>query len=210
MSSVLFGSTCRTMTVYIKRKHLSPTWGARMDAEKLRFVTSFIEYPEETALTEYKSAVCFELRSDFGAKLVKHIFGQANVGGGYIVIGFQEDANGKLRPDPALIEEVSRSYETTRLSQSVDAILGGGQRIELLVHKISFNGKVYPVISVQGFKTSPYFCGRDYVAADGTTILKQGAVYVRDEVAKTVVISLGRTAGIRFLNMQSPSSMKTS
>jgi hypothetical protein len=160
-----------------------------MDAEKLRFVTTFIEYPEETALTEYKSAVGFESRSDFGAKLVKHILGQANVGGGYIVIGFQEDANGKLRPDSALTEEVSRSYETTRLSQSVDAVLGGGQRIELLVHKISLNGKVYPVISIQGFKASPYFCGRDYVGTNGTPILKQGAVYVRDAAAKTVVIA---------------------
>lgn len=51
-----------------------------MDAEKLRFVTSLLEYPEETALTEYKSAVGFDAKSEFGAKLIKHIFGLANAG----------------------------------------------------------------------------------------------------------------------------------
>jgi hypothetical protein len=102
-----------------------------VDSEKLKFVTSLVEYPEETALAEYKRAIAFESKSEFGAKLIKHVLGHANTGGGYIVIGFQEDVHGKLIPDDSLTEEISRSYETTRLSQSVDSALAPGQRIEL-------------------------------------------------------------------------------
>jgi len=134
-----------------------------MDSEKLKFVSSLLEYPEETAVTEYKSAIAFDSKAEFGAKLVKHILGQANTGGGYIVIGFQEDRNGKLLADPALTEDVSRSYETTRLSQSVDSFLSPGQRIELQVHKVPFDGRIYPVISVQAFNESPYFCGKEFL-----------------------------------------------
>jgi hypothetical protein len=157
-----------------------------VDADKLKFVTSLIEYPEETALAEYKSAVLFDAKSEFGVKLIKHILGLANTGGGYIVIGFQEDSNGKLAPDPDLTEEISRSYETTRLSQSVDSALAPGQRIELQVHKVS-SGKVYPVVSVQGFRGTPFFCGKESPSPPAKPILKEGAIYIRDVAAKTVL-----------------------
>jgi len=160
-----------------------------MDLEKLKFITSLLEYPEETAVTEYKSAILFDSKSEFGAKLIKHILGLSNTGGGYIVIGFQEDKNGKLLADPALTEEVSRSYETTRLSQSVDSFLSPGQRIELQVHKVPFGGRVYPVVSVQGFSGSPYFCGKEFLSTTTKPVLREGTIYVRDVAAKTVVIA---------------------
>lgn len=159
-----------------------------MESEKLKLLLSWVEYPEETALTEYKAAIKFDPRSEFGAKLVKHILGQANAGGGYIVIGFVEEASGKLHSDPKLSTEISRSYETTRLCQSVDKYLRG-QRIELQVHKVSHRGRDYPIISVQGFRETPFFCAKDGLSADKKHILKEGAVYVRDRAAKTVVVA---------------------
>src|SRR5712692_7950484 len=158
-----------------------------MEENRLRFLQSLVEYPEETALAEYKAAVEFDSNSSFGAKLVKHILGQANAGGGYIIVGCSEDAHARLQHDPALNETIAGSYETTRLCQSVDSFLARGQRIDLQVHKIEFRGRVYPVISTQGFTVSPFSCGRDFVGPDGRPILKEGAVYVRDRAAKTVV-----------------------
>lgn len=160
-----------------------------MDAEKLTFLTTLVQYPEETATAEYKSGIAFDPTDDFGAKLMKHILGQANAGGGYIIVGFKEKTSGKLVPDPAMDASVSRSYETTRLSQSVDKYLASGQRIELQVHKIEANSIVYPVISIQGFADSPLFCGRDFKGQDGKAILKEGAIYIRDVAAKTVIIA---------------------
>lgn len=160
-----------------------------MDAEKLTFLNTLVEYPEETATAEYKSGIAFNSQDDFGAKVVKHILGQANAGGGYIIIGFKEGKSGKLAPDPAMDEAVSRSYETTRLSQAVDKHLASGQRIKLQVHKIELQSIVFPVISVQGFDDSPLFCGRDFKGSDGKLILKEGAIYIRDVAAKTVIIA---------------------
>lgn len=159
-----------------------------MDDDKFRFLESLVRNPEETGTVEYKSALCFDPKSDFGVKVVKHILAHANGGGGYVVIGCAEDAHGKLRHDPDLNEQIAKSYETTRLCQSVDSYLAGGQRIELLVHKISYEGKVYPIVSVQGFKGSPLFCGKDFLGKDGKLILKEGAVYIRDHAAKTVTL----------------------
>ncbi len=158
-----------------------------MDSEKFDFLMTLLQYPQETATAEYKSGIAFDPSDDFSVKLIKHIMGQANAGGGYIIIGFREDANGKLAPDPGTGASVSGSYETTRLSQSVDRFLVAGQRIELQVHKIEFNSITYPVISVQSFDDSPLFCGRDFNGRDGKPILKAGAIYVRDLAAKTVI-----------------------
>ena len=160
-----------------------------MDADKLAFLTTLVQYPEETAAAEYKSGIAFNPTSEFGAKLIKHVLGQANAGGGYVIIGFKEEPSGKLIPDPEMNVSVSGSYETTRLSQSVDSYLGSGQRIELQVHKVEANTNVYPVISVQGFGDSPLFCGRDFKGSDGRLILKEGAIYIRDVAARTVIIA---------------------
>jgi len=94
-----------------------------------------------------------------------------------------------LTADVALDQGIARSYETTRLCQSVDSFLSAGQRIELQVHKVELNGKVYPIISIQGFKEGPLFCGRDFTGKDGKLILKEGAVYIRDSAARTVVMA---------------------
>ena len=160
-----------------------------MDESKSKFLKSLVEYPEETAQAEYKGAIAFDSKSDFEAKLVKHILGQSNAGGGYIIVGFREDGHGGLTPDPALDESVARSYETTRLCQSVDSYVSSGQRIELQVHKVEFQQKMYPIVSVQGFKESPLFCCKDFAGKDGKLILKEGAIYIRDAAAKTVSIA---------------------
>jgi hypothetical protein len=160
-----------------------------MNADKLKFLTALLEYPEETAVAEYKSAVVFDSKAEFAAKLIKHIFGMANTGGGHIIIGFREDSNRNLIPDSNITDLVCRSFETTSLSQSVDSFLARGQRIELQVHKIQRGEQTYPVIAVQGFKESPYFCGKDYLGSSSKRILQEGAIYVRDLSAKTVVVA---------------------
>jgi predicted HTH transcriptional regulator len=131
-----------------------------MDEAKSKFLKALIEYPEETAEAEYKSAMTFDSKSEFGTKLVKHILGQSNAGGGDIIIGFREDDHGGLIPDPALDESVARSYETTRLRQSVDSYIGGGQRSELQVHKIEFDQRCIRLSRFKASGRARYFATR--------------------------------------------------
>jgi hypothetical protein len=160
-----------------------------MNEEKLRYLESLVRHPEETAMAEYKRALPFDPRTDFGAKLIKHIQGHANAGGGYLIIGFLEDAHKKLQHDPKLGEAVAKSYETTTMCQSVGRYLARGQRIELQVHKVTHEGQVYPIISVIGFRDNPYFCAKDFTGQDGKLILKEGDIYIRDVAAKTVRVA---------------------
>src|ERR1700722_16893960 len=138
-----------------------------MDAEKLAYLKTLVQFPEETSTAEYKSGVAFEPKNEFGAKLIKHILGQANAGGGYIVLGLREGTSGKLEPDLTTDPTVSKSYETTKLSQCVDKYLADGQRIEPVVHKAEVNAITFPVISIQGFSDIPFFCSRDFNGSDG-------------------------------------------
>jgi hypothetical protein len=39
--------------------------GSVMDLEKQKFILTLLEYPEETAVAEYKSAIAFDPKSDF-------------------------------------------------------------------------------------------------------------------------------------------------
>ena len=92
-----------------------------------------LEYPAEAKDTDYKAAVKFDEKTDFAAKLVKHILGFANSGVGYIIIGYKEQPDRSLAPDPNITDEILASYEVTRLCQHVEKYLVGQDRIEIKV-----------------------------------------------------------------------------
>lgn len=155
-----------------------------------RYLVSLLQTPVESDKTDYKSAVSFNEREDFSLKLVKHILGFANSGGGHIVIGFKEDSvDGSLKIDQGLVDDVVRSYEVTRLSSYINSILGNQDRIDLTISKIDFNGKIFPIIYIASFKRRPYFCKRDLSLSNGTLVLEEGAIYIRVPGAQTVKVA---------------------
>lgn len=154
------------------------------------YLNAKLEYPAEAKDTDYKSAVKFDERTDFAAKLVKHILGFANSGGGYIIIGFKEKPDKSLEPDPAITDEIIiASYEVTRLCQHVEKYLVGQDRIKIEVYKKPFQGATYPIISIGRFPEHPFVCTKDYISeSTGETILESGEVYIRTEGARTLTV----------------------
>lgn len=147
-----------------------------------------LEHPAESKDVDYKSAVKFESGTDFAAKLVKHILVFANSGVGYIVIGYKEQTDGSLAPDPAITDEIVASYEVTRLCQYVETYLVGQDRIGIKIYKEEFARIKYPIIKITGFQEYPFFCTEDYNSPEtGEAILKEGRVYIRTEGARTLV-----------------------
>jgi len=148
-----------------------------------------LDYPVETKDTDYKSAVKFDEQTDFAAKLVKHILGFANSGGGYIIIGFKEKPDKSLEPDSALTDEITASYEVTRLCQHVEKYLIGQDRIKIEVYKQPSERATYPIISIGRFPEYPFVCTKDYTSSStGETILESGHIYIRTEGARTLTV----------------------
>ena len=149
-----------------------------------------LDYPAEAKDTEYKSAVKFDEQTDFAAKLVKHVLGFANSGGGLIIIGFRERPDKSHEPDPAITDEITASYEVTRLCQHVEKYLIGQDRIKITIYKEpSSEGVIYPIISIGRFPEYPFVCTKDYVSqVSGEGILESGQIYIRTEGARTLIV----------------------
>lgn len=149
-----------------------------------------LDYPAEEKDPEYKSAVKFDEQTDFAAKLVKHVLGFANSGGGLIIIGFREKPDKSHEPDPAITDEITASYEVTRLCQHVEKYLTGQDRIKVTVYKeASSKGVIYPIISIGRFPEYPFVCTKDYVSpVTGEVILESGQIYIRTEGARTLTV----------------------
>ena len=149
------------------------------------FRKSLLTSPGERQDVEYKSAIRFDDNSAFGLRLVKHILGMANTGGGCIVVGYSDDT---LRVDHNHSEEIATTYDTTRLSASVDKHLHGDQRIQLTVF-MEIHPKTqlpHPIIEVQGFERTPFICRSTKAASDSNQpILQTGKVYIRRPGAAT-------------------------
>ena len=137
---------------------------------------------------EYKASVKFDPESDFGLKLVKHILGMANIGGGWIVIGHED---GSLRPDPKHTNEVTDTYDPTKLTAAVKSVVAPGQPVRLVVHR-ERNPRtrlVYPIIRVEGFERIPFICRSTKPnKPNQKPILQQHKVYVRTWGAETTEI----------------------
>ena len=149
------------------------------------FRRSLLTSPGERQDVEYKSAIPFGDNTAFGLRLVKHILGMANVGGGWIVIGYSDDT---LQPDHYHSQEVAATYDTTRLSAVVDKHIHGDQRIRLTVY-MEIHPKTqlsHPIIQVQGFERTPFICRSTKVLPDSNQpILQTGKVYIRRPGAAT-------------------------
>jgi len=157
--------------------------------EDSRYLTKLLLYPVESKEVDYKSAVKFEKGKDFAAKLVKHILAFANSGGGYLIIGYKEQADGSLAPDPGITEKIVASYDTTRLCQYINTYLSGQGRIKIIIFKVEFAGIKYPIIRIYRFQECPFVCtkGCDSSESGGGAILKKNKVYIRTDEAKTCV-----------------------
>jgi predicted HTH transcriptional regulator len=157
--------------------------------EDTRYIEGLLESPVESKYAEYKAAKKFNEGTEFAAKLVKHILGFANSGGGHLIIGYKEQPDGSLAPDPQMTEEIASSYEVTRLCQYVERFLGEQDRIKIKIYKKDFGGTVYPIIYIGRFRQYPCVCTKDYIhTSTQASILKRGQTYIRTEGARTLIV----------------------
>lgn len=153
---------------------------------------NLLKYPNESKAVDYKSSEILSKDNPFTYKLIKHIIGFANSGGGHIVIGYREDDKKIPVADPAISDDIINSYDVSTLAQMVESFVGTHNKIDLKIYKVENpdNKKTYPIIRVNGFDKNPYFCVKDYM--DPTTsksILKKDSLYTRIASARTIELA---------------------
>ncbi|HEY32311.1 MAG TPA: hypothetical protein G4O10_04325 [Dehalococcoidia bacterium] len=160
----------------------------RLQWEDSGYLKEILECTTECKEVEYKSAVKFDKGTDFTAKLVKHVLGYANSGGGHIVIGYAEQSDKSYAPDPGLTEEIVASYEQTKFCNHMRKYLRGQDRVKVKIYKKEYAGIKYPIIRVYPFQEHPFVCTDDWESQSkkGDFILTKGDVYIRTESAETI------------------------
>jgi len=160
-------------------------------ANAAAFRQRLLTHPGERQDVDYKSSVAFATDDSFSLKLIRHIQGMANAGGGWLVIGFVQTGDQNWVPDPTHTNGICSSYDPTRLTQQVDSSLMRGQRIRLTVHLEVHpsSGLQHPVIQVDGFERLPCIC-RTTKPDTGEPILRQGMVYLRRPGAETAPVPI--------------------
>lgn len=159
-------------------------------ADAAAFRQRLLTHPGERQDVDYKSSVAFGSDDSFSLKLIRHIQGMANAGGGWLVIGFLQTSEQNWGPDPAHTNGICSSYDPTLLTQQVDSSLMRGQRVRLIIHfeVHPSTGLQYPIIQVDGFERLPCIC-RTHKPDTGEPILRQGMVYLRRPGAETAPVS---------------------
>lgn len=152
---------------------------------------TFLTFPVEESTVEYKEGIALKQNDSFTLKLIKHIIGMCNAGGGFIVIGYGENEFKQLQPS-IMNEAICVTYDSSTLAQMVEKYTIGTDKMDFKVHKDAHpeTGIVYPIIEIEGFKKRPFFCkstAKDSVT--GKEILVEGALYLRIPSARTTKIA---------------------
>ena len=129
-----------------------------------------VEYPGESLSAEYKDWL--DLTSAHGrATLAKHAIALANHGGGYIILGFSEQAEHLVSHEkPAGLPEITQDAVNAAVRRYVDPEF----QCQLRLITRSDTGVSHPVIAVPGDFTAPVMARRD---ADG--VMHQHRAYIR-------------------------------
>ena len=137
-------------------------------AEASAFRQRLLSSPGERQEVDYKSSVAFSSDDAFSLKLIRHVQGMANAGGGWLVIGYAEIVGKGLEPDPRHEDRLCDSYEPTRFVQRVNSAVVRGQQLSLTVYfeRHPDTGLRYPLVSIEGFDRTPYVCRTTQKAAD--------------------------------------------
>ena len=148
-------------------------------------------HPGEREEVDYKAAIAFDPKSDFGLNLFRHLQGMANTGGGTIVIGYRQPSRELPSPDPGMTTSIAASYEPTILLQAVNSTVFRGQALELKVYVEPHpeSQVLYPLITVHGHRGTPIVCRSTLPDGARKPILRAGAVYVRRPGAETTEAS---------------------
>lgn len=153
---------------------------------------NLLKYPNESKIVDYKNSEILSKDNSFTYKLIKHIIGFANSGGGHIVIGYKENDKKIPVADPVISDDIINSYDVSTLAQMIESFVGTHNKIDLKIYKIENpdNNKIYPIIRVNGFDKNPYFCIKDYTdQSTNKQILKKDSLYTRIASARTIELA---------------------
>lgn len=150
-------------------------------AEALRIVYRGIE----TRRTEYKRSMPWEGQERL--KLIRTIVGLANAGGGYLVLGYDEDKQGDDRfvgmKDDHLV-----NWDVTNVARDVNNYIQPDIDVEVTHPQSDDKNTTFVVVRVPPHGSLPHICVRDG-GDDRSTILKRGALYCRNRNKEVTEIS---------------------
>lgn len=112
-------------------------------------------------------------------KLIKHILCFANVGGGYIVIGYNESKSSEEERRMGVYEEHFDSWEPTKVNEYINNYCKPLINIEVVPFQDKDEDKKYLILDIPSHSESPHICMKEKKDEKGHIILKRGAIYYR-------------------------------
>jgi hypothetical protein len=136
---------------------------------------SLISNPVETLDTEYKPWIDPDVPTGLSA-LVRGCLALRNYGGGCLVVGFRDKADG-LRARPLPEYSIRDKFSGDKIYRLIGRY--SLSPFETTVHFVLKDGIEFPVIEVAGGIRTPAVTKQSIESDDGETLLKKDAVYTR-------------------------------
>lgn len=128
---------------------------------------------------DYKAAMNWNTMSRAAkGKIARHLTAFANVRGGHLVIGVQENSSGIPDQLTGVSEEEAASFDPTPVGNFLNAHIE--PELDFTIDRPLVNGKRFVIFSVRPFSTLPHICSRGV-----ENELREGVFYIRTTEASS-------------------------
>lgn len=156
----------------------------QLDQEVLK---GLVYQGHETANLDYKGDMPWEKPSRYG--LIKDIIAFANRGGGWIVVGVDEDGKTPEEQRTGVGEANLATWEVTKVSTGVNNFAGPPIDIMLRRWYDSEEEKWYVIVHVPQHRETPHLCIDEQKDHKGNHVLRKAALYYRTDNKESAEIS---------------------
>lgn len=168
--------------VYISRDQ-----GIVMDLTEKAALLRIVYQGHERRDVDYKRSMPWDKDTKYG--LIKDIMAFANYGGGYIVIGVDEDRQARTMQPDGITPEHHKTWEVTEVCNSLNLYSDPPIDLELLPVENNEERKKFLFLRIPQHGTTPHLCTRDKGDASGNKLLRKAALYYRSSNKSCAEIS---------------------
>ena len=126
---------------------------------------------------EYKRSLAWAGEDRF--KLIKEILALANFGGGYLVLGHEDEPTNAQQKYTGMVADHLKSWEITNVCRDINNYCRPALDVQLMTVEGKDDGVSFLVVRVPGHGELPHVCSKDKHAGNGEELLKKGVLYIR-------------------------------
>jgi len=128
---------------------------------------------------DYKKDIAWDKETKYS--LIKDVMAFANAGGGYIVVGWDEQQDEESKRRTGVTPGNMDTWDATKVCKDINNFCGPGLDVDVIRHEDDVESKRYVILCIPSHGDTPHLCIKEKHDSKQQLVLRLGALYFRSK-----------------------------